>query len=381
MARISLRDVEKWYGDTLVLRNCNLVIEDHEFVVLVGPSGSGKTTLLRIIAGLEPISGGEVHFDDVLVNDIDVADRDVAMVFQNYGLYPHMSVYENMAFGLRRRGLAKAEIDRRVRSTAAMLSVDPFLGRKPKQLSGGQRQRVAVGRAIVRDPAVFLLDEPLSNLDAHLRVQMRAEILKVHRQVTATTVYVTHDQVEALTMGDRIAVMHEGRIHQVGTPDRLYDAPVSKFVASFIGTPSMGFLVCDVPSSDHGQVLVCGTTRLSLDHGTARLVGGVRSGRVWAGVRPEHLAPGPEAPRPGRIALTGTVSLVEMLGPEQHVHVDVDGHELIARISREHAIKVQETVTLATEARHLHLFDYETGEALRAPASHGLAEVVRERDR
>jgi multiple sugar transport system ATP-binding protein len=376
MARISLRDVEKWYGDTLVLRDCNLVIEDHEFVVLVGPSGSGKTTLLRIIAGLEPISGGEIHFDDVLVNDVDVADRDVAMVFQNYGLYPHMSVYDNMAFGLRRRGLARAEIERRVRSTAAMLSVDPFLGRKPKQLSGGQRQRVAVGRAIVRDPAVFLLDEPLSNLDAHLRVQMRAEILKVHRQLTATTVYVTHDQVEALTMGDRIVVMHEGRIHQVGTPDKLYDAPVSKFVASFIGTPSMGFLVCDVRRAEQGPVLVCGATRLSLDDETARLLDRERSARVWVGIRPEHLEPGSRTPPSGRIALTGTVTLVEMLGPEQHVHVDVHGHELIARISREHAVKVQETVTLATEARHLHLFDYETGEALRAPARLGRAAAV-----
>jgi multiple sugar transport system ATP-binding protein len=376
MARISLRDVEKWYGETLVLRDCNLLIEDHEFVVLVGPSGSGKTTLLRIIAGLEPISGGEIHFDDVLVNDIDVADRDVAMVFQNYGLYPHMSVYDNMAFGLRRRGLAKTEIDRRVRSTAAMLSVDPFLARKPRQLSGGQRQRVAVGRAIVRDPAVFLLDEPLSNLDAHLRVQMRAEILKVHRQVTATTVYVTHDQVEALTMGDRIVVMHEGRIHQVGTPDKLYDAPVSKFVASFIGTPSMGFLVCDVHRSDQGTVLVCGAARLPLDDETARLLDGARSGHVWVGIRPEHLEPGPEAPSFGRIALTGVVTVVEMLGPEQHVHVDVEGYELTARISREHTVRVQDPMTVGTEPRHLHLFDYETGEALRAPPAQGLAAVV-----
>jgi multiple sugar transport system ATP-binding protein len=370
MARISLRDVEKWYGDTLVLRDCNLAIEDHEFVVLVGPSGSGKTTLLRIIAGLEPISGGEIYFDDVLVNEVDVADRDVAMVFQNYGLYPHMSVYDNMAFGLRRRGLAKAEIDRQVRAAAALLNIEPFLRRKPRQLSGGQRQRVAVGRAIVRDPAVFLLDEPLSNLDAHLRVQMRAEILKVHRQVTATTVYVTHDQVEALTMGDRIVVMHEGRIHQVGTPAELYDAPVSKFVASFIGTPSMGFLVCEVRRSDQGVGLVCGATRLPLDDATARLLDGGRGGRVWVEIRPERLEPCSRAPTPGRIALTGEVDVVEMLGAEQHVHVDVEGHALTARIPREHPVRVQETVTLATEPRHLHLFDYDTGEALRAPASH-----------
>jgi multiple sugar transport system ATP-binding protein len=366
MARISLHDVEKRYGDTLVLRDCNLVIEDHEFVVLVGPSGSGKTTLLRIIAGLEPISSGEIHFGDVLVNDVDVADRDVAMVFQNYGLYPHMSVYHNMAFGLRRRGFAKAEIDRRVRNAAAMLDIEPFLGRKPRQLSGGQRQRVAVGRAIVRDPAVFLLDEPLSNLDAHLRVQMRAEILKVHRQVTATTVYVTHDQVEALTMGDRIAVMHEGRIHQFGTPDALYDAPVSKFVASFIGTPSMGFLACDVSRSEDGPILVCGATRLRLDDETAGVLDGAHRAQVWVGIRPERLEPGPGTPSPDRIALTGVVDVVEMLGAEQHVHVDVEGHVLTARISREHPVRAQETVTLATQPRHLHLFDYETGEALCA---------------
>ena len=376
MARISLRDVEKWYGDTLVLRDCNLAIEDHEFVVLVGPSGSGKTTLLRIIAGLEPISGGEIHFDDVLVNDIDVADRDVAMVFQNYGLYPHMSVYDNMAFGLRRRGLAKAEIDRQVRDAAALLNIEPFLRRKPRQLSGGQRQRVAVGRAIVRDPAVFLLDEPLSNLDAHLRVQMRAEILKVHRQVTATTVYVTHDQVEALTMGDRIVVMHEGRIHQVGTPAELYDAPVSKFVASFIGTPSMGFLVCEMDRSDHGPALVCGAVRLPLDDATARLLDGARHERVWVGIRPERLEPHSGALAPGWIALTGEVDVVEMLGAEQHVHVDVEGHALTARIPREHPVRAQQTVTLATEPRHLHLFDHETGETLRAPARRCVAAVV-----
>jgi multiple sugar transport system ATP-binding protein len=370
MARISLRDVEKWYGDTLVLRDCNLVIEDHEFVVLVGPSGSGKTTLLRIIAGLEPISGGDIHFDDLLVNDIDVADRDVAMVFQNYGLYPHMSVYDNMAFGLRRRGFGKAEIDRRVRDAATMLNIEPFLRRKPKQLSGGQRQRVAVGRAIVRDPAVFLLDEPLSNLDAHLRVQMRAEILKVHRQVTGTTVYVTHDQVEALTMGDRIVVMHEGRIHQVGTPAELYDAPVSKFVASFIGTPAMGFLVCDMSRSDGRPVLACGALQLPLDDVAARALEGGRQGRVWVGIRPERLEP-VSGPVPGRIELRGTVDVVEMLGAEQHVHLDVEGYPLTARIPREHSVKAGETVALATEPRHLHLFDHESGDALRAPARPG----------
>ena len=262
MASISLRNVEKRYDDVPVLRDCNLDIRDREFVVLVGPSGSGKTTLLRIIAGLEHVSAGELRFDDVRVNEVDVGDRDIAMVFQNYGLYPHMSVYDNMAFGLRRRKLAAGEIDRRVRSTAAMLDIEPFLNRRPRQLSGGQRQRVALGRAIVRDPAVFLLDEPLSNLDAHLRVQMRAEILRVHRAVTATAVYVTHDQVEALTMGDRIAVMNAGRIHQVGTPDELYDFPVDRFVASFIGTPAMGFIECRIARSQARTELAAEGTRI-----------------------------------------------------------------------------------------------------------------------
>src|SRR5690348_8894153 len=230
MAGITLRGVEKHYGNQQVLFDCDLEIRDHEFLVLVGPSGSGKTTILRIVAGLEPVTNGEVYFGDTLVNDIDVGDRDIAMVFQNYGLYPHMTVFDNMAFGLRRRHLPKAEIGRRVHDAATLLGISQLLKRRPKQLSGGQRQRVALGRAIVRDPAVFLLDEPLSNLDAHLRVQMRAEIMRVHKAVTATAVYVTHDQVEALTMGDRIVVMHQGRIQQVGTPAELYDNPVNRFV-------------------------------------------------------------------------------------------------------------------------------------------------------
>ena len=252
MASITLQGVQKHYGDTPALRETDLEIADHEFLVLVGPSGSGKTTLLRAIAGLETVTQGEIYFGDRRVTDVDVSDRDIAMVFQNYGLYPHMTVYSNMAFGLRRRKVPRPEIAAKVRQTAALLGIEPLLERKPRQLSGGQRQRVALGRAIVRDPAVFLLDEPLSNLDAHLRVQMRAEILKVHRAVTATAVYVTHDQVEAMTMGDRIAVMHDGVIQQLGTPSDLYDHPASQFVASFIGTPAMGFLTCHPAQPEPG---------------------------------------------------------------------------------------------------------------------------------
>ena len=358
MARITLKDVTKFYGDAQVLFECSLEIADHEFVVLVGPSGSGKTTLLRIIAGLEHISAGDLYFDDRRVNDVDVADRDIAMVFQNYGLYPHMSVYENMAFGLRRRKVPADEIDHRVRGAAGMLNMASYLQRKPRQLSGGQRQRVALGRAIVREPAVFLLDEPLSNLDAHLRVQMRAEILRVHRAVTATAVYVTHDQIEAMTMGDRIVVMHEGRIQQVGTPDELYDAPSNRFVASFIGTPAMGFIEA---SFDDGRLAAPGL-RLRLNatrHGAVE-----RSGarNISIGIRPERLVLGEDANADWQVG--GVVEMVEMLGSEQYVHLSTDSGSLTARVSRDHPIKVQEKVVFSGAAQHLHLFDRETGRAL-----------------
>jgi len=366
MARISLRNIEKRYDDVPVLRDCNLDIRDHEFIVLVGPSGSGKTTLLRIIAGLENMSAGELCFDDARVNDVDVGDRDIAMVFQNYGLYPHMSVYDNMAFGLRRRKLSAENIDRRVRSTATMLNIEPFLARRPRQLSGGHHQRVALGRAIVRDPAVFLLDEPLSNLDAHLRVQMRAEILKVHRAVTATAVYVTHDQVEALTMGDRIAVMNEGRIHQVGTPDELYDFPVNRFVASFIGTPAMGFVDCRIQRSENGVELVADSTRIRIADAQAHALQQTGSQTVTVGIRPEQLALASDAQaRSADVAIRGRVEVVEMLGAEQYVHVAVSGGAVTARVPRSQPVKVEETVTFVAQARDVHLFDPETGQALR----------------
>ena len=366
MAKISLRSVEKRYDGTLVLHDCNLEIADHEFMVLVGPSGSGKTTLLRIIAGLERVSGGEVWFDDACVNDVDVGDRDIAMVFQNYGLYPHMSVYDNMAFGLRRRKLPVADIDARVRRTARMLDIEPLLARRPRQLSGGQRQRVALGRAIVRDPAVFLLDEPLSNLDAHLRVQMRAEILKVHRAVTATAVYVTHDQVEALTMGDRIVVMNHGRIHQVGTPGELYDAPVDRFVASFIGTPQMGFIDCRIEREGDRIALSTQAARLELSGAHRRALESIDATAVTVGIRPECLALASEGDaQRADVAVRGTVQVVEMLGAEHYVHVATDAGTLTARVPRNQPVKVDDTVTFAASARDVHLFDSETGRALR----------------
>jgi len=365
MAKISLRHVEKRYDDVRALSDTNLEIDDHEFMVLVGPSGSGKTTLLRIIAGLEQASAGEVYFDDVCVNDIDVGERDVAMVFQNYGLYPHMSVFDNLAFGLRRRMLATGEIDRRVRDTARMLNIEPLLNRRPRQLSGGQRQRVALGRAIVRHPAVFLLDEPLSNLDAHPRVQMRAEILKVHRSVTSTAVYVTHDQVEALTMGDRIVVMNDGRIHQVGTPGELYDHPVNRFVASFIGTPAMGFITCAVRRMSDSVELASESARIRLDDRQVRALSDCAVARVAVGIRPEcFLLATEEVARGADIAVRGTVQVVEMLGAEQYVHIAVDGGAVTARTPRDQSVRIDDAVTLVATRRDLHLFDAETGEAM-----------------
>jgi multiple sugar transport system ATP-binding protein len=355
MARISLRDVEKRYDDVVALADCNLDIADREFVVLVGPSGSGKTTLLRIIAGLEHVTAGDVLFDDRRVNDVDVGDRDIAMVFQNYGLYPHMSVYDNMAFGLRRRKLAPGEIDARVRRTADLLNIGSLLARRPRQLSGGQRQRVALGRAIVRDPAVFLLDEPLSNLDAHLRVQMRAEILKVHRAVTATAVYVTHDQVEALTMGDRIVVMSEARIQQVGTPAELYDAPRNRFVASFIGTPAMGMLACRASRTADVATIVADGVRAALP--SAQALALPDGAPITLAVRPERLTLVPDADPSAEVAIRGVVEMVEMLGSEQYVHVVLAAGRVTARVPRDHAVKVDDAVTLTAAARHLHLFD------------------------
>jgi multiple sugar transport system ATP-binding protein len=365
MARISLRNIEKRFDEVVALAGCDLDIADREFMVLVGPSGSGKTTLLRIIAGLEQATAGDLYFDDVRVNEVDVGDRDIAMVFQNYGLYPHMSVYDNMAFGLRRRRLGESEIDARVRRTAELLNIAPLLARRPRQLSGGQRQRVALGRAIVRDPAVFLLDEPLSNLDAHLRVQMRAEILKVHRAVTATAVYVTHDQVEALTMGDRIVVMSDGRIQQVGTPAELYDEPRNRFVASFIGTPAMGMLACRVSRAGAAVEIAADAVRAALSPAQAQALDVADGAPITLAVRPERLtlAP-PDAADRAEVAIRGAVEMVEMLGAEQYVHVTLAAGRVTARVPRDLVVKVDETVTLTAAARHVHLFDAATGTAL-----------------
>jgi multiple sugar transport system ATP-binding protein len=366
MTRIRISHVEKGFGPVIALSDCNLEIGEREFVVLVGPSGSGKTTLLRCIAGLEHITRGDLYFDDLRVNDVDVGERDIAMVFQNYGLYPHMSVFDNMAFGLRRRGVAKAEVSARVRKAAELLNIVPYLARRPRQLSGGQRQRVALGRAIVRDPAVFLLDEPLSNLDAHLRVQMRAEILRVHKAVGATAVYVTHDQIEALTMGDRIAVMADGRIQQVGTPDELYEMPVNKFVASFIGTPAMGFMSCRVSRNDGTVALETSSGRFQLLPEQSAAVANLTVGAITVGIRPERLSMGASnGTSAGRnVEFGGIVEAVENHGAEQLVHFRTDGGYLTARLPRGSGVKTGDTGRLSANVRYLHLFDPDTGRSL-----------------
>jgi multiple sugar transport system ATP-binding protein len=359
MSGIVLNGVTKRFGDTWALRPTDLEIKDHEFLVLVGPSGSGKTTLLRLIAGLETVSDGEIFFGDRLVNHVDVGDRDIAMVFQNYGLYPHMSVYRNMAFGLRRRRLDAGAINEKVQQTARLLGIEPLLDRKPRQLSGGQRQRVALGRAIVRDPAVFLLDEPLSNLDAHLRIQMRAEILKVHRSVTATAVYVTHDQVEAMTMGDRIAVVSDGVLQQLGTPDELYDEPVNRFVAGFIGTPPMGFLTVDRTGASGAELTGPGVTITLTDKQAGCLPSGTK--QVAVGIRPEHLS----LHEGGQARVDGIVEVVEPLGSEQHVLVRAGEEQVTVKLPREQRLHASDAVRLAADPAKLHLFDVDTGVAYR----------------
>ena len=302
MASITLKDLVKAYGDTEVLHHIDGQIEDGEFVVIVGPSGCGKSTLLRMVAGLETVTGGEIHIGDRVVNDLEPADRDIAMVFQNYALYPHMSVRENMAYGLKIRKISKAEIDRRVEEAADILEIRPYLERKPRQLSGGQRQRVAMGRAIVRDPQVFLFDEPLSNLDAKLRVQMRLEIRKLQQKLGVTSIYVTHDQVEAMTLGDRLMVLNGGYVEQFGTPIELYDRPATMFVAGFIGSPAMNFLPAHVAEG-----------KATLANG-AQLAHGLGQGELVLGVRPEHLEPQPDGP------IEVQVQLMEQLGANTLLH-------------------------------------------------------------
>lgn len=354
MAQVALRNVRKKYDDVAVIHGIDVEIADGEFVVIVGPSGCGKSTLLRMIAGLEVITEGEIVIDDRVVNEIEPKDRNIAMVFQNYALYPHMSVYGNMSYGLRIRRMPKAEIDQRVNRAAAILQLADLLQRKPRQLSGGQRQRVAMGRAIVREPAVFLFDEPLSNLDAKLRVQMRVEIKKLHRSLGVTSIYVTHDQVEAMTLADRLIVMNDGLAEQVGTPIEVYGRPETTFVAGFIGSPAMNFLPATVANDGAAVRLASGGTLRLEDRIPADY-----SGRpVTLGIRPEHLK---LTDRSGSDTFHLTVDLAESLGADTLVHGTIGEATMVARLPGTVAPVQGEAVMLETETVHMHLFDSHSG--------------------
>jgi multiple sugar transport system ATP-binding protein len=392
MAVIRLEGVHKVYGDgTHAVRDLNMEIGDGEFVVFVGPSGCGKTSALRMIAGLEEISRGTVAIGEEVVNDLPPKDRDLAMVFQNYALYPHMSAYDNMAFALKMRGLDKAEIKRRVHAAAKVLGLSDVLRKRPRTLSGGQRQRVAMGRAIVREPRAFLMDEPLSNLDAKLRVQMRAEIARIQRDLAVTTIYVTHDQSEAMTLGDRVAVMRKGVLQQVDAPQTLYAQPVNLFVAEFIGSPAMNVVEATVESADGSTHVVFGSNRLQVGNGALAAVGGRT---IALGIRPEDMTDAAVAAGPveGR-TIDATIDLREDMGSEVYVHFRIDakpvlsedvrdtfeeaadvsaleaqaqrgGTPFVARVGRESRAREGDPARIVVDTRKLHFFDLESGAAL-----------------
>jgi multiple sugar transport system ATP-binding protein len=357
MASISIRKLVKRYGNFTVIPDLNLEIADHEFVVFVGPSGCGKSTLLRIIAGLEPISSGELYIGDKRVNGVQAAQRDIAMVFQDYALYPHMRVYDNMSFALELRGTPKAEIDARVKRAAALLHIEPYLDRKPKELSGGQRQRVAMGRAIVRNPKAFLFDEPLSNLDAKLRGQVRAEIKALSQELKTTMVFVTHDQIEAMTMADRIVVLQSGTIQQYDTPETVYERPANQFVAGFIGSPAMNFF--PVAWRDERAILSQDGTAVPLESETASRLR--RAGNAVLGIRPEHFAVVTNAAD----GIAVTIKLVEPLGSDTLIHFDLAGISSIARVDPSLRPKVGDRLTLRPQPGKTHLFDGSNGQVLR----------------
>jgi len=363
MANLSLKGVYKRYtGGVVAVSDFCLDIEDKEFIILVGPSGCGKSTTLRMIAGLEEISDGELYIEDRLVNEVAPKDRDIAMVFQNYALYPHMTVFENMAFGLKLRKTPKAEIKRRVHEAADILDIEHLLDRKPKALSGGQRQRVALGRAIVREPKVFLMDEPLSNLDAKLRVQMRTEICKLHQKLQTTFIYVTHDQTEALTMGSRIVVMKDGFIQQVDSPQKLYDNPCNMFVAGFIGSPQMNFVSAVVDKDDSGTSIKFGGHSIKLPEGKAAAIPPAYIGKeVTMGIRPENLHDEESylSAMPDCVIET-KVDVTEMMGAETYLYLRVADKPFTARVNPRTTAKAGDTIKIALDANKIHLFDTDT---------------------
>ncbi len=359
MAEVVLTKVMKKFGDFTAVKGIDLLVEDGKFTVLVGPSGCGKTTTLRMIAGLEEVTSGEIRIGERVVNNVPPKDRDIAMVFQNYALYPHMDVYNNMAFGLKLRKLPKDEIKRRVHQAAALLGIENKLKSKPRELSGGQRQRVAVGRAIVRDPKVFLFDEPLSNLDAKLRVQMRTELEQLHHRLKTTTIYVTHDQVEAMTLGDKIAVMRDGVIHQYDSPKQTYDHPADRFVAGFIGSPAMNFLPAKV-TSENGKVFVAGDGfRLPIP---AEKAGDLPT-EVIVGIRPEDLD-GPITDGNMDGTLEATVTVTEQLGSELLVYATCGKESIVANLDPHHVIHIDDKIRLKVDLNRMHLFDPESDKTI-----------------
>ena len=367
---MKLKDVKKIYdGGVEAVHAFNLDVADKEFIVLVGPSGCGKSTTLRMIAGLEEISEGEFYIDDKLMNNVEPKDRDIAMVFQSYALYPHMTVYENMAFALKLRKFPKDEIDKRVREAAEILDITQYLDRKPKALSGGQRQRVAIGRAIVREPKVFLMDEPLSNLDAKLRNQMRAEIIKLRQRIDTTFIYVTHDQTEAMTLGDRIVIMRDGWIMQIGTPQEVFDHPANIFVAGFIGMPQMNFFDGELVTDGDGYALEVNGAKIALSDRIQKALAekNAHAGKVIAGCRPEHIT----IKAAGSDTMKATVDVSEMMGSEIHLHLSCAGKDIVVRVptteldaSQRGGLAYGTEVNLTFPEDLIHLFNPETEENL-----------------
>ncbi|HYG55157.1 MAG TPA: sn-glycerol-3-phosphate ABC transporter ATP-binding protein UgpC [Burkholderiales bacterium] len=363
MANVSIRKLNKKYDNGFhAVKDVSLEIRDKEFLVLVGPSGCGKTTTLRMVAGLEEITAGEIRIGDEVVNDLPPMDRNIAMVFQNYALYPHKTVFDNMAFGLQMRGYAKDDIVKRVREAAAILGIEPLLERKPRQLSGGQRQRVAVGRAIVRHPEVFLFDEPLSNLDAKLRVQMRVELKRLHEQLETTAIYVTHDQVEAMTLGDRVVVMKDGRVQQIGEPLELYGRPANRFVAGFIGSPAMNFVEVSISGAGTDLWAEAEGLRLQVPPQVAQRVAGHPEKRLTLGIRPEAVRIANGAA--DQYSFATAVDVVEPLGNEILLNFRAGGVPMVARVDPGVRVKAHENIRFSLDPERLHFFDAKTEAAI-----------------
>lgn len=360
MAKVNLENVSKTFGIVEAVKSFTLEVNDKEFLILLGPSGCGKSTTLRMIAGLEELNEGNIYIGERLVNDMPPRDRDIAMVFQDYALYPHMSVYKNMAFGLKLRKLPKDEIDQRVKEAAEILGIEELLERRPRELSGGQRQRVAVGRSIVRKPAVFLFDEPLSNLDAKLRVQMRAELSKLHEQLKTTMIYVTHDQVEAMTMGTKIVIMKDGEIHQVGAPMEVYDYPVNMFVAGFIGSPATNFVEASIDSDDSGLFVDAGSFQLPIRPEKEKHLQRLKNKEVILGIRPENIQDKAFAERDITSAsVMATVDVIEPLGAEVLLNISSGEHTLMARVDPRTKARLHQEIELAINLDKISIFEKE----------------------